>query len=73
MNLVCKFNRKRTLKILKRENEPVVITHKPEFQYKIKDKGFYHFEIFEYDFKIGNLYIGLRPIIITNFFKVGEE
>ncbi len=72
-NLVCKFNRKKTLKILKYENKPVIITHEHNFQYKVKDKGFYHFEVFEYDFKIGNLYFGFRPVIITNFFKVGEE
>ncbi|NPA52594.1 MAG: phosphoesterase [Aquificae bacterium] len=70
--LYCKIKDKKRVIFLKRENEPVIITDKKEFHFKTKEKGFYHFEIYEYDFKIGNLYFGFRPVIITNFFKVEE-
>ncbi|MDQ7056519.1 MAG: hypothetical protein Q9M89_08750 [Persephonella sp.] len=58
------------MKILKYENSPVVITEKGSFSYTAKKEGFYHFEVYEYDFKIGNLYFGFRPLIITNTFEV---
>ncbi len=70
--IYCKINNKKRVIILKYENKPVVITEKRQFSYPALKKGFYHFEIYEYDFKIKNLYFGFRPVILTNFFKVEE-
>lgn len=63
-------SKKQTIKILKHENEPVLITEKKHFSYLVRECGFYHFEIYEYDFKIGNIYFGFRPVCITNPFEV---
>ena len=68
--LFCIFNHKKTLKILKKDNQPVVITKEDSFSYETKESGLYHFEIYEYDLKIGNLYLGFRPVAITNPFEV---
>ncbi len=69
----CKVNGKNKVVILKHENKPIVITEKTTFSYRLKDKGYYHFEVYEYDFKVKNRYFGFRPVILTNFFKVEEE
>ena len=71
--IYCKFKRKKAVKILKHENSPEIITENNEFSYKIQKNGFYHLEMFEYDFKIGSYYFGFRPIFISNFFKAGEQ
>ncbi len=68
--LNCRVNKPKTVKILKWENNPVVITEEHQFSYKVEDEGLYHFEVYEYDFKIGDRYIGFRPLIITNMFEV---
>lgn len=68
--LVCSFKHKKTVKILKYENNPVVITEKDCFSYRAQKEGFYHFEVYEYDLKIGSLYFGFRPVVITNLFEV---
>ncbi len=69
-NLNCHFKKSKTVKILKHENNPVLVTEEDSFSYKAKKVGYYHFEIYEYDFKIGSLYFGFRPLIITNLFEV---
>ncbi|WP_456392473.1 PHP domain-containing protein [Persephonella sp.] len=68
--LVCEFPHKKTVKILKYENKPVVVTHRDRFGYEVNMAGMYHFEVYEYDFRIGNLYFGFRPVAITNLFEV---
>ena len=68
--LACSFPCKKTIKILKHENKPVVITRKDSFSYTVREKGFYHFEVYEFDFRIGNLYFGFRPVAVTNLFEV---
>ena len=68
--LNCMCEKSKTVKVLKCENSPVVITERESFFYTAEREGFYHFEIYEYDFKIGNLYFGFRPVIITNLFEV---
>ncbi len=68
--LNCVVNKPKTIKILKHENKPVAITEEFQFSYKVEKEGLYHFEVYEYDFKIGNRYFGVRPVIITNMFEV---
>ncbi|WP_207145065.1 PHP domain-containing protein [Persephonella atlantica] len=68
--LNCMCEKSKTVKLLKYENIPVVITEKGSFSYTAEREGFYHFEVYEYDFKIGSIYFGFRPVIITNPFEV---
>jgi len=68
--LACSFKHKKTVKILKHENRPVVVTEKDNFSFKAEKEGFYHFEVYEYDIKIGGLYLGFRPVAVTNLFEV---
>ncbi len=68
--LNCIVYKPKTLKILKWENNPVVITEEHQFSFKTENEGLYHFEVYEYDFKIGDRYFGIRPVIITNMFEV---
>lgn len=49
---------------------PIVKTDTQEFSFKVDKEGDYHVEVYEYDFKIFNLYFGFRPVVITNKFKV---
>ncbi|HHG74065.1 MAG TPA: phosphoesterase [Persephonella sp.] len=70
--LICSFPHKKTLKILKHENRPVVVTRKDRLSYTAKEKGFYHFEVYEYDFRIGSFYLGFRPVAVTNLFEVSD-
>ncbi|NPA54325.1 MAG: phosphoesterase, partial [Aquificae bacterium] len=68
--LNCAVYKIKTIKILKWENNPIVITEEPQFSFKTEKEGLYHFEVYEYDFKIGDRYFGIRPVIITNMFEV---
>ncbi|WP_457640050.1 PHP domain-containing protein [Persephonella sp.] len=68
--LNCSFRHRKTVKILKRENQPVVVTEKDSFSYRTEESGMYHFEVYEYDFRIGNIYFGFRPVAVTNPFEV---
>jgi len=52
------------------EDKPLLITEKKSFSLKVEKEGLYHFQVYEYDFKIGNFYFGFRPLIITNMFEV---
>jgi hypothetical protein len=70
--LFCRFPCKKTVKILKQENRPVVITERDSFSFQATDEGFYHFEVYEYDLKIGSFYVGLRPVAVTNLFEVKD-
>jgi len=65
-----KFN---SVKILKRDNVPILITEKNEFSFHLDKKGNYHIEFYEYDFKIGNILFGFRPLGLTNLFEVVDE
>ena len=67
---MCSFKHKKTVKILKCENRPVAVTDRDTFSYTAKEKGFYHFEVYEYDIRIGNFYLGFRPVAVTNLFEV---
>ncbi len=60
----------KSIKVLKRDNKPVLITDKNSFSYLLNEVGAYHLEIYEYDFKIGNIFFGFRPVGITNIFEV---
>ncbi|WP_297888639.1 PHP domain-containing protein [Sulfurihydrogenibium sp.] len=60
----------KSVSILYHNNNPVLKTDKEEFTYSLTEEGFYHLEVYEYDFKIFNLYFGFRPVVITNKFKV---
>ncbi len=71
--LLCSVSKDKTVKIVKHENKPVAITEKNQFSLPLAEKGYYHVEVYEYDFKISNLYFGFRPVILTNFFKVEEK
>ncbi|SNR69874.1 phosphoesterase [Desulfurobacterium atlanticum] len=62
--------KKKTLKMIKKDGNPIKITDKPAFTFKLEDEGFYHVEVFEYDFRLGNLYFGFKPVAITNYFEV---
>ena len=68
----CKILTKnlKTVKILKRNNKPILITDKDIFFYNLDKTGSYHIEIYEYDFKIGNIFVGFRPVGLTNIFEV---
>ncbi len=70
--IFCNVEGNKRVIFLKRENKAVIVTQNTEFSFKVKEKGFYHFEVYEYDFKAGNIYFGFRPVILTNFFKVEE-
>jgi hypothetical protein len=59
--------------VLKRDNMIVMMTERDQFSYQLDEKGYYHFEVYEYDFKIGNVYFGVRPVCITNYFEVVDE
>ncbi|RMA96046.1 PHP domain-containing protein [Hydrogenothermus marinus] len=65
-----KFKDKKLVKILKKDNKPILITEKNQFSYKLNEKGKYHLEVYEYDFKIFNFYFGFRPTGITNWIEV---
>lgn len=69
-NIYFEFNKKKKVAILKKDNIPVLITEKDYFKYKVEEKGDYHLELYEYDFKLFGYYFGFRLIGITNFFKV---
>lgn len=56
--------------ILYKDCTPILKTDEISFSYKIREKGNYHLEVYEYDFRLFNLYIGFRPVVITNFFRV---
>lgn len=60
------------VKILKKDNKPVLKTEEKEFSYILNEVGRYHLEIYEYDFKIFNFYFGFRPVGITNWVEVYE-
>jgi len=66
----CDFRELKTVKILKWNNSPVLVTEENRFSYTADKAGFYHFEVYEYDFKIGNFYFGVRPVAVTNMFEV---
>ncbi|WP_456400541.1 PHP domain-containing protein [Persephonella sp.] len=66
----CEFRELKTVKILKHNNIPVLITEESRFSYIADKPGYYHFEVYEYDFKFGNLYVGFRPVAVTNLFEV---
>jgi hypothetical protein len=72
--LNCSIEHKKPVLIaLKKDNNIMFITEKTEFSYPADEKGYYHFEVYEYDFKIGNIYFGVRPVVITNYFEVVDE
>lgn len=60
------FDRRKTVKIIKHENRPVAVTQKNRFSFLLDKKGFYHIEVYEYDIKVGSLFFGFRPLVITN-------
>lgn len=61
---------KKSVSVLYYNNKPIVKTDKEEFSYTVKQTGDYHLEVYEYDFRIFNIYFGFRPIVITNKFRV---
>ncbi|MCX7739066.1 MAG: phosphoesterase [Hydrogenothermaceae bacterium] len=63
-------NKKRVSKVFK-DNHEILTTDRREFQLELSEKGKYWLEVYEYDFKIFNLFFGFRPVIITNSFTVG--
>jgi hypothetical protein len=67
------FDKSKRVKILFKDGKKVFITDKKHFSYKLKEEGIYHLEVYEYDFRIFNLYFGFRPVVITNFFEVAGE
>ena len=71
-NFSVSFLDSKLVKILKKDNKPVLKTEKSEFSYTLEEKGKYHLEVYEYDFKIFNLYFGFRPVGITNWVEVYE-
>lgn len=64
------FPHEKTVKIIKKDNKLILVTEENNFSVKLKEKGKYHFECYEYDFKLGNLYFGFRPIAISNIIEV---
>jgi len=62
--------KRKTVKFVKKDGIPIKVTEKEKFSLKLSEEGFYHVEIYEYDFKIGNIYFGVRPVAITNSFEV---
>jgi len=67
------FDKSKRVKILFKDGKKAFITDKKHFPYKLKEEGIYHLEVYEYDFRIFNLYFGFRPVVITNFFEVTGE
>ncbi|MGB9767141.1 MAG: PHP domain-containing protein [Sulfurihydrogenibium sp.] len=61
---------KKSVSVLYCDGYAILKTDKQEFSYKPEKEGDYHLEVYEYDFKILNIYFGFRPVIITNKFKV---
>lgn len=51
----------------------VCTTKKSSFRFKLQQSGRYWIEVYEYDFRVFNLFFGFRPVIITNSFRVGDE
>ena len=64
------FDKEKVVKLLKKDNIPILITESKNFGYELKEKGKYHIECYEYDFKIGNIYFGFRPVFVSNLTKV---
>jgi len=72
--LNCSIEHKKPVIVaLKKNNSIFLLTERKKFSYPVNEKGHYHFEVYEYDFKIGNIYFGVRPVIITNYFEVVDE
>ena len=66
-------DRKKRVKLLFKDGRLIFATDKKSFSYQPQEIGKYHLEVYEYDFKIFNLYFGFRPVVITNFFEVVSE
>lgn len=64
------FEKDKVVKILKKDKNPILITEKKKFGYTLEKEGKYHIECYEYDFKLGGIYFGFRPIFISNLTKV---
>ncbi|MCX7759632.1 MAG: PHP domain-containing protein [Hydrogenothermaceae bacterium] len=62
----------RLVKLIK-DNVEIFITNRNQVEYNLDSTGQYWIEIYEYDFKIFNIYFGVRPVIITNSFRVEDE
>ncbi len=64
------FPQKKLVKILKKDNKPILITQNRNFGFTLKEEGKYHLEVYEYDFKLGSLYFGFRPVAVSNLVEV---
>ena len=59
-----------TVKVVKKDNQILAITTKNSFKILLLEKGRYHLECYEYDFKLGNIYFGYRPVCVSNVVEV---
>lgn len=64
--------KKKLVKIFK-DNIPIVQTLESYIQFSFSNPGNYWVEVYEYDFRLYNIYFGFRPVIITNSFRVIDE
>lgn len=62
-------DKKRVSRVFK-DNHEILTTDRREFQLELSEKGKYWLEVYEYDFRVLNLFFGFRPVIITNSFTV---
>ncbi|MEJ5172177.1 MAG: phosphoesterase [Hydrogenothermaceae bacterium] len=60
------------IKIVK-DNVAVFVTKENKLEYSLDTLGQYWVEIYEYDFRIFDIYFGFRPVVITNSFRVEDE
>lgn len=68
---ICmKLPKKKLISMVFKDGQKVLITKENSFQIQLKESGKYWIEIYEYDFRILNLYFGFRPVVITNSFWV---
>ncbi|MEZ0324151.1 MAG: phosphoesterase [Hydrogenothermaceae bacterium] len=65
-------NKNRVTKIVK-DNVDIFISRENQIEHNLEDVGQYWVEVYEYDFRIFDIYFGFRPVVITNSFRVVDE
>lgn len=53
-----------------KDGEEFFTTNNHSFQVKLEESGKYWLEVYEYDFRVFGIYVGFRPVVITNSFWV---
>lgn len=61
---------KRFVSRIFKDGKEVMASGSKSFQVRLQEPGKYWLEVYEYDFKVFNIYFGFRPVVITNSFWV---